>query len=404
MRSRSHFLRCALTLMLVFAVMWPAGSDAQEEYPEWRDAFTLYINDPEAGGGLVLELGRRGADGLPPAALTVLGDAHLRRGNFGRARKMFLRALDDPSAQTLTGPAKGSIAAHAQMGLGLAAVGAGKFSEAREWFALASAAPGDLGHIATLGQAQASSALGRYDEALQIFEALSEADGLEASVLERARFSMAQILLEAGDAAAASESFASLQEHASGPLARDSAYARALADYRGGQRDGAIARLTALVEACAGDRGAEDRGAVAEPRSISKAERDLNPRTLLQRWLRNYREQSLSAYAAGTATLFALGGCDLAVDTIAVWEAEPVAVEVAVDLPTRGQAAQTTPEAAHVASVAPELRAGPSSSVDRSAPDPGAPRGAEADSLWLVWLAVGLVALVVFVAALRRRQ
>lgn len=315
----------ALILVALVLHLSSGHAIAQEQYPEWRDAFAVYINDPIKGGGLVIDLARTGTDGLPPAALTVLGDAHLRRGNYGSARKMFLRALEDPTTATTMGPGAAPIAAHAQLGLAMASVGAGKLSDAREWFALASAAPGDMGHIATLGHAQTAIALGRHDEGLEILEALSQQDGLEPAVLDLTRFATGDALLDAGDPEAAQEAFQALAEGASGGVAADAAYAALIAKRKSGDREEAAEGLSEFITECPKE-GEEDEGA-ERPKS-SRAERELDPGAVLNAWVRNYREQAFDAYATNPAPVFSLRGCDLAVETAAVWEAEPV-VEVA---------------------------------------------------------------------------
>lgn len=391
-----RFLSRAFTALFVCIVFAGQSFGQGDDYPEWRDAFAIYINDPEQGGGLVIDLAKSGTDGLPPAALTVLGDAHLRRGNFGRARKMFLRVLDDPTSETLMGPGKASIAAHAQMGLGMAAVGAGKMSDAREWFATASEAPGDMGYMATLGHAQAAIALGRYDEALSILEALSEAPGVESAVLDMARFTTANALLAEGDSEAAAESFGEIASDSSGSLAADAAYARALAESRTAGSEGPTEQLTELVASCPPIEEEE------EVRKVSRAERQLDPGAVLQAWVRNYREKAFSEFQAQPSTLLALGGCDLARETIAVWEAEPVVVAQEARAPVELSQRVDVPAAAEEppAQVKPEGETAP-------APVPAnasTPENADPSSSGLTWvLVVGALIVIAILFVVRRR-
>lgn len=306
--------RLFLLVLAGATLLCGTSSRAQSEYPEWREAFAIYVNDPVAGAGLVVELGRKSTDDLPPAALTVLGDAHLRQGNYGTARKMFLRALEDPVAVSEMGPGKAPIASHAEFGLALAAVGAGKLGEAREWFAEASAAGGDMGHLATLGHAQAAIALGRHDEALEILGALADSEGVEDPVLGAARFAAANALLDAGEYEAAAEAFGELAAEGS----PDASFAAAVARYRTGEREVALESLTELVESCPEPVEGEAR------RPVTRADRDLDPTAVLQAWVKNYRENSFEDYRTGRlTTMLSVHGCDLAVETLPVFESAP---------------------------------------------------------------------------------
>ncbi len=378
--SLRHLPAPLLLLSLLFAAAPLAHA---QSYPEWGEAFEVYKTDPAAGAELLIELGRRGTDNLPPSVLTVLGDAYLRQGNYGTARKMFLRALEDPSAAASMGPFKAPIASHAELGLAAAAIGAGKLADAREWFAKASAAGGDLGHLATLGHAQAAIALGRHDEGLEILEALNDTEGVEPSLVEASQFATANALLDAGDYEAAAAAFQQLSDEAAGDLALDAAFAAAMARYRGGDRGEALASLSALVERCP-EAGEDD-----QPRKVTRAERELDPTAVLQSWVRNYREQSFSDYGGGPGPAFSLHGCDLAVETVAVLEEVSSAVVAAEPVPAEPEAAPAGPAAG---------RAGTAAVVPaRSEADQSTARDAEAGGGFPGWIAA-LVVVGVLVA------
>ncbi len=377
----------ALALLISFAVPLHAA----EQYPEWREVFDVYAEDPNAAAEQVIELGKKGIDGYPPSVPTVLGDAYLRQGNYGAARRMFLRVLQDPSAGSQMGPGKAPIASHAELGLALSAVGAGKLADAREWFAKASAAGGDLGYLATLGHAQTAIALGRHDEGLEILEAMSEAEGVEDALVEASRFAAANALLDGGDPAAAAEAFQSLADDSTGPNARDAAFAAAWARAKAGERDAAFEALTVLTEEC------PEREEGDEPRKVSRAERELDPTAVLQAWVRNYREQSFGMYDSGPAAALSLHGCDLAVETVAVFEeVVPVAAVAPVEepappspaeevLPVAGDAGGSAPAAGEEASKAASTEASPTV-ADEGRMSP-----------WIVFVIVAVIGVLVFV-------
>lgn len=321
--SRVCFLSALLTALALLSASGRAV--AQEQFPDWSEAFDAYVADPEAGADRIIELGKQGTDGLPSSAFTVLGDAYLRQGNYGAARRSFLRALEDPNAATQMGPGKAPISNHAQLGLALAAVGSGKLGDARRWFAEASGAGGDMGYLATLGHAQTAIALGRHDEGLELLAALSESEGVEASLVESARFASANALLDAGDYEEAAAAFEALAADSEGAAATDAAFAAAIARHRGGSVNGVLESLTVIAEKCPPLAEGEER------RKVSRGERDLDPTAVLQAWVRNYREQSFADYAAGPGAALTLHGCDLAIETVAVFDELEPAVVAAVE-------------------------------------------------------------------------
>lgn len=378
--------RCLPFFLLLFLVL-PDPAVAQEQYPEWREAFDVYVVDPAGGADRIIELGKKGTDGLPSSILTVLGDAYLRQGNYGSARRMFLRALEDPNALTDVGPGKASIASHAELGLALAAVGSGKLAEARKRFAAASG-PGDMGYVATLGHAQTAIAMGRHDEGLELLAALSDAEDVEPSLLDAARFASANALLDGGDYEAAAAAFQAIADGSTGEMAVDASFAAAVARQRSGARDVALEELTALVEKCPKLEEGEER------RKVSRADIALDPTAVLQSWVRNYREQSFADYRDGPGLALLLHGCDLAVETVAVYdEIAPIEVVAAaepepVEMPETSAAAvegDTRP-----AADSSDAASGAATASSDSAGD------GESASLWLVVLGVLVLAGVVW--------
>ena len=381
--------------LLVLLPMSASAFTAEQEV-QWRAAFEAYEADPVGSAENVISLAR-GAKDLPPSALTVAGDAYLRTGNFGNARKMFRRALEHPESATGMGPWKAPIASHAELGLAMAAIGAGKMSEAHEWFAEAADSGGDLANIATLGQAQAALALGQTDEALAILAALSETEELDPSLDDTLQVVTGQALLAAGDFEAAAETFDALAQSES-PANLDAAYGAAVARSRLDDSESPLGAFAAVLERC--PEPSEDEAATA-PRRVTAADRALEPMAVLQRWVRTYREAPFSNFASSLSPAFDLRGCELASQQVAFLEDGPppaakrmeAPADAGSTLPSEASSSGQTSRTSVDASVEPTAK--PSSSAATS--------GDEGSRGWGTIAVIALLAVILLVFFLRPR-
>lgn len=380
--------------LLVLLPMSASAFTAEEEV-QWRAAFQAYEADPVGSAENVISLAR-GAKDLPPSALTVAGDAYLRTGNFGNARKMFRRALEHPESANGMGPWKAPIASHAELGLAMAATGAGKMAEAHEWFAQAAGAPGDLANIATLGQAQAALALGRTDEALAILAALSETEDLDPSLDDTLQIVTGQALLAAGDFEAAAETFDALAQSES-PASLDAAYGAAVARSRLDDSEAPRGAFAAVLERCPEPSEGET---AAEPRRATAADRELEPTAVLQRWVRTYREAPFSDFASSLSPAFDLRGCELASQQVAFLEEGPPLAAKRSEVPV--DAGSTSPSEASSSGQTSRTSVDASTQPIAKPPAPDASSENEGSS-WGAIALVALLAVILLVFFLRPR-
>lgn len=369
-----------------------ADEPTPEQVEEWHDAYAAYEEDPVGNAERMVALIQEvGTQNVPAISLIVFGDAHLRLGNYGAARRMFLRALEDPAATEHAGPMKAPVADHAELGLAMVASATGKLDEARERFARTSDLDGDLGDLSTLGHAQSQIALGRHDEGLALLEELSSNDSLEPAVLEAARYSLANALLEAGEYEAAAEAFEALVADGMGV---DAAYGAALARSHDGSPQVVLDSLAEVVELCP-EPDPNDDG-----RAPTRADRALRSGAVLASWVRNYRESSFASLdSEAGGKLFSTDGCRLARASVEVLEAAPIAEPTRVENPEPASVAgQSTTTVAAEPEPEPEVAQAPS-----PARAPESPASEESPSR-LLWILAGVALLVVVVLVVRSRS
>ncbi|MDG2307859.1 MAG: tetratricopeptide repeat protein [Candidatus Binatia bacterium] len=295
----------ALLVVLSLVAIAPEalGQEQHPLYEEWRTAMQDYLKDPDAGADAVIELSRQGLTGLPAPPIALVGDVHLRRGDYASARKMFERALEAPGAE---GPAPGdsNLNDYVYFGLGMAHAASGQLEEARVAFGRATEAPTELGQFARLADAQIAIASGAPAEASVAVSKLVELDHLPPSVQLMAEAVLGNALMAEGKYVEAAELYDGMATGAGGADAR---YAAALARLYAGEREEGIAALSALVEECPPEEGGSS--------SPSLRAREMEPRAVLTAWVGQYGQAGWFDQES-LSNVLSLGGCSLAAATL----------------------------------------------------------------------------------------
>ncbi len=379
-------LRALLALLVLLATLAraPQGARAQDDLePEQREDPAVeelvqrYLRDPVGTRRELLRFPRDGATQLPPQMLVLLGDAQLRSGNYRAAERLFAEA----GATTMGQPWDGLAA----LGSGLSRVGRGDLEGAVPFLERAMEMPGDAGDYAALAAGQVAAAEGRYDDAYAAFDRVLANEEIRPELGEAAAFARAATAYAAGDDERAAAGFESLaQSDPNAPIATDARYGAALALLAQGRRDEA----TALLEALTRDCEAQGRRGVG-----AAALRELAPRAVLRRWLRNYREVGFDLQPSGeeAAPLASLDGCRLARIKLR---------ELTGDEPAPAAVRAAEPAAAHVQAAAREEgKPAPAPPPEAAAPPA---ESAEEGRTW-PWL-VGALLVGVLLAVWRTRR
>lgn len=356
---RRRPLRTALAALLCAALvaplaLLPASAVAQDEPepeqaedPALRALVEDYMNDPVGARRELLRYQRGGAQ-LPPQMLVLLGDAYLRGGNYRAAERLFDEAGEMPVGAPWDGLAT--------LGSGLSRAGRGDLAGAAPYLERAMDMPGGAGEFAALAAGQVAAADGRYDDAYAAFDRVQTSDDARNELLEAAAFARAATAYAAGDTERAAAGFEALAANdPDAAIASDARYGAALALLAEGDREQATALLRGLAKDCRAR--SRSGGGVA---GVSA----LEPRAVLRRWLRNYREVGFDLQPKGerAVPLASLDGCRLA--------------RVKLRELTRGDAAPVAPavRSAALPRAAPEPAAAPA-----AAPVPPPPSATAAD-------------------------
>jgi tetratricopeptide (TPR) repeat protein len=189
----STVLRSALVLALALGAGRPAtAQEGASASPEWEAALTAYIQDPVRGRDEILALERsEGTDDLPPLGFLLLGDAHLRKGDYRTAEALFERTAGVDFGPTWEGVS--------DLGIGLSRLAAGDLAGAEKALDVAVGAGGAGGAVAALARGQLAAAGGRFPAALGDFDRVLEGDDVTRELREATELARAGTLYGSGD-------------------------------------------------------------------------------------------------------------------------------------------------------------------------------------------------------------
>ncbi len=380
----------ALLLGLTATTAARAGMEIPAELPPdspavgsaERQALIEFQQDPMANGQALLRLSAGSVQRLPLVVLLAAGDVHLRAGRVRAATRFFREA-----ARREPGPPWDGFA---RLGLGWTAVARHQFGAAAKYYRdIDPASP--LGAIARVMTAWLTALQGRYAAAQAAFDDAAAAAGLPPNVRQVALLGAAYTRYWLGAFDAAATAFDRLVSPPS-MLSDDARYGAAWARLRADRTDVAIPALVAL----AGEGPAD-----VPVKRIADAAVNLSPSTVT----RSGRDSTarISGFAGPDARMVAtFDGDGVAMARAALAMLARRGEVHPADLPAPLVA--LLPDV--VAAAVPGAEARPATErAGAAAPPPAsAPRaGAAGSSWWRVWwIAMGILALALVAAVLRR--
>ena len=361
---------------------WPATLPATTS---WGEVIEAYLRDPAANGEALIDLAGARRTDLPPVVRLAVADALLRRGDSAAVRRLLPALADAAPASPWS--------SFAQLGLGMVEARRGNLRAAWARFAAAARTPGAVGRAALLAGAHAAAALGDAATAGAFLDRLLHDDpGLPAGVRWAGELARATIMLGEQDPLAAARAFSALRQNASdSEQAADASYGEAQASLRQGDVEAARLRLRALLAECA--TGPSRQG---DPeRHASSALLRLESRAILRTWLLNYRTTSFAG--ADSGAVYALHGCDLAVEQMAALDPAPAPASHASLAGSEGRLTSRVVAADRVKHEAPRTREQMTDDDARAFRTPGAPRR-------VPWSAIAALGIAMLLAGLAWRE